>query len=198
VKKMKKFLALFTLFVYILFSTTTVFAAYLVSDPQEAATYYVITLLNDLADPDDDQDFEVSAMADGSLHADLVNFPAGLNQLEVRAGNVHALSDPAPFEFVKDMPGLPTHIKLVNIDGLVYVKTDPQTGIYSYRVIIDGVEFIVDAEPDGSLLYELDLTLGVHSIEAYAINMWGESNPVPFNFTKTLTNAPENLRLQQN
>ena len=182
----------------LVFSTSIFARPFLVSDPQAAATFYVITLLNDLADPDDDQDFQVSAMADGSLHADLINFPAGLNQLEVRAGNVFDISDPTPFEFTKDMPGIPSHIALINIDGIVYIQSDPQTGIYSYRVIIDGVEYVVDAEADGSLLYEIDLPDGVHSIEAYAINMWGESNPVPFNFTKTLTSAPQNLRLLQN
>jgi hypothetical protein len=94
------------------------------------------------------------------------------------------------------MPGMPSNIALVNIDGVAYLFSDAQESIQFYRVIVDGEDFVVDAEDDGSLLYSLDgLEDGVHSIEAYAINMWGNSNPAPFGFTKQLPSAPENLRL---
>lgn len=181
-----------------LLSTSTLYAEnHLVSDPNPNAEYYLITLLNDLTDPDDDQFFQFPADEDdGSLYATLINFPAGLNQLEVRAANVWVISTMVPFEFSKDMPGIPSNIALVYIDGITYFRAMPQVSITSYRIIIDGVDFIVNAEADGGLLYGVSwLTNGVHSIESYAINQWGESNPVPFNFTKTLPNAPENLRL---
>ena len=190
--------ALFVLTISLL-STSTLYAInHLVCDPNPTAGHYLITLLNDPADAGDDILYEFPAEDDGSLNATLVGFPAGLNQLEVRAANVWAISTMVPFEFSKDMPGIPSNIALVYIDGTTYFRAMPQVSITSYRIIVDGVDYIVDAEADGSLLYEVSwLANGAHSIESYAINQWGESSPVPFNFTKTLSNAPENLRLQQ-
>jgi hypothetical protein len=178
-------------------ATVTLANPHLVSDPNEHATRYVIVLENDPADPNDDQTFNVTAQQDGSLRADLVNMPAGLNKIVVRSGNAFYESVAVPFEFTKSMPGIPSNVALVRIGDLAYLKSAAQVGIDYYRVIIDGDDFMVDAEDDGSLLYSLEgLDDGIHSIEAHAINVWGESNPAPLGFTKTKPGVPENLRLQ--
>jgi hypothetical protein len=193
---LKQVLITLVLGLSLMFTTSTMAAYYLVSDPNEPATYYVMRLLNATETPDDDQKFEVSAQSDGSLHTDLINFPAGVNKLMVKAGNVFYESTEVAFEFDKDMPGIPSNVALVNIDGLAYLTAAPQEGISYYRVIVDTDEYMVDAESDGSLLYSLEgLEDGIHSIESYAINDWGESNPAPLGFTKQRPNAPENMNL---
>jgi hypothetical protein len=84
----------------------------------------------------------------------------------------------------------------VNIDGVAYLVADPQEGVFQYRIIVNGDEYIYDAEPDGSFKLSLaELEDGVHSIELYAINIWGESNQSPFGFTKVTPTAPLNLLL---
>ncbi|MCK5601919.1 hypothetical protein KAR91_08625 [Candidatus Pacearchaeota archaeon] len=193
--------AIMNMGMFLLFSilfTPMAFAASLVSDPQPNTTCYEIRLLNSTPDPADDPIFKFNAQADGSLRADLVNNPAGENKLMVLACNVWGKSVEVPFTFDKTMPGISTNMALVNINGIVYIVTGPQPGIIQYRVIIDGDEYFVDAESDGSLKASLEgLENGIHSIELYAINMWGEGNPAPFGFTKIKPNAPQNLQLTQ-
>ena len=182
--------------VVLLISNVTFASPFVVSDPVPNATCFEIRILNQTQDPADDQVFELSSQSDGSLRADLVNFPAGENNLMILACNVFGKSSEIPFTFVKDMPGISTNMALVNINGIVYITTSPQEGISQYRVIIDGTGYIVDAEEDGSLLASLEgLENGIHSIEIYAINMWGESNPAPFGFTKIVPTAPQSLQL---
>ena len=169
---------------------------FLVSDPHTEATCYRIRVLNTTPEPEDDQVFSFSAQTDGSLRADLVNFSTGENKLMVLACNVFGESIEVVFTFVKTLPGISTNMALINIDGIAYITTGPQEGITQYRVIVDGIEYFIDAEADGSLLYSLDgLSNGIHSVEIYAINLWGESNPAPFGFTKIVPTAPQNLLL---
>lgn len=180
----------------VLLSFNLSYAATLVGDPQANTDGYKIRIKNSTPEPEDDLVFSFSAQSDGSLRANLVDFPAGENNIEVLAYNVWGKSTEVPFTFQKDLPGIPTNMALVNINGVVYIVTGPQSGITHYRIIIDGVDYVVEAETDGSLQYSLaGLENGIHSIELYALNTWGDSNPAPFGFTKTKPNAPSSLRL---
>jgi len=178
---------------------TVAFASpHLTCDPQEAAEYYKIRVLNDTPEATDDQVFTFNALEGGVLMFDLVNFPAGENNIMVLAGNVWEESAESPYTFDKVMPGISTNMALVNIDGVAYLVADAQEGVIQYRIIIDGTEYFIDAEADGSLKVSLaELEDGIHSIELYAIGMWGESNPAPFGFTKVMPNAPQSLHLIQ-
>ena len=56
----------------------------------------------------------------------------------------------------------------------------------------------LDASADGSLHYLINwVENGVHSVQVFAINMWGDSNPCPFDFTRSEPVAPQNLQLIQ-
>lgn len=179
-------------------STISFADMYLVSDPCLNASFFKIRLLNDTSTAEDDKVFVVDAQEDTSLRINLVNFPAGENYIMVRAGNVFDESIEVPFEFSKDSPGLPSGITLVNIDGDAYLICEPQEGIYFYRVLINDNEFVVDANEDGSLQYFVgDLEDGIYSVEIYALNEWGDSNSVPFEFNKSLPGVPKNLKLLQ-
>lgn len=184
--------------VIVLLSFNLSYAATLVGDPQENTTCYEIRVKNSTPEIEDDQVFDFNAQSDGSIRADLVNFGAGENNVMVLACNVWGKSTEVPFTFQKDLPGISTGMALININGVVYIVTGPQDGITHYRLIIDGDEYVVEAETDGSLQYSLEgLENGLHSIELYAINMWGTGNLAPFGFTKIKPNAPSNLRLTQ-
>jgi len=186
----------FLLMFSMLFVPMSFASPFLASDPQPNTTCYEIRILNTTPDPADDQIFSFNAQSDGSLRADLVNNPAGENKLMVLACNVWGSSAEVAFTFDKNIPGISSNMALVNINGIVYIVTGPQPGIIQYRVIIDGNEYFVDAESDGSLKASLEgLENGIHSIELYAINMWGEGNLAPFGFTKIKPNAPSNIRL---
>lgn len=186
---------------------TTVMSAVLVCDPyptdgsEPMPTRFGVLLKADPPRIPEDQTFyfNYTLHTDGNaIVANLVNFPAGENVLEVWAENVWDKSTTVPFTFIKELPGISSGMALVNIDGVVYLTTDPQESIYSYRIIIDGIEYVVDAEDDGSLKVSLEgIEDGIHSIEIYAINMWGESNLAPFGFTKSVPSAPKNLLLSQ-
>jgi hypothetical protein len=195
---MKKFLAVL---LSVMVCGSAFASPFLVSDPHDQATCYEIRLIvgtpDDPANIVDDQIFTFSAQADGSLQADLVNFPTGQNNLMVLACNVFGKSVEVPFTFEKVMPGISTNMALVNIDGVAYLVTDPQEGIIQYRVRIDGIDYFYDTT-DGALALDLSgLADGVHSVEIYAINIWGESNPAPFGFTTVIPIAPQNLHLIQ-
>ena len=157
---LKKLLITLALGLSLVFASTVMAYPYLVSNPHDSATYYIIRLLNDPADETDDQLFNVNAQEDGSLRADLINFPAGDNQVKVLAGNVFYESVEVPFEFSKTLPGVPSNIALVNIDGLAYLFSAPQETISHYRVIIDGEEYVVDAQADGREAVEPEDGLG--------------------------------------
>ena len=194
---MKKIIFL-TLVSIFLFASAASASPYLVSDPCENAEYFIIRILNDTSDPADDQLVQVDAQPDLSLQVDLVNFPAGPNNIMVRAGNTWAESVEVPFQFIKEIPGVPTNMALVNVDGEVYLVCDPQPGITQYRVIVDGTDYVLDASADGSLHYLINwVENGVHSVQVFAINMWGDSNPCPFDFTRNEPVAPQNLQLIQ-
>lgn len=51
---------------------------------------------------------------------------------------------------------------------------DPQQGVTSYIVEVDGVETYTDAQPDGSLKLNIDyLTAGQHTFKARAVSAEG-------------------------
>jgi len=141
--------------------------------------------------------FNYALHTDGAaIVANLVNFPVGENTLDVWAENVWDVSPKVSFVFTKELPGISSGMALVNVDGVVFLTTDPQDSITHYRVIVNGTEYVVEAEEDGSLRASLDgIEDGIHSVEIYAINLWGESNLAPFGFTKSVPSAPKNLLL---
>jgi hypothetical protein len=184
--------------VVVMLTIATVASAnpFLVSDPCEGAEYFVIRILNETPETDDDQEITVPAKEDLTLEADLVNFPTGTNNIMVRSGNTWEESTEVPFEFVKEIPGVSSNIAIVNINGVVYLICDPQQAITQYRIIVDGVDYVVNADENGGLMYQIDwVEQGAHSIQVHAINMWGEGNPCPFDFTRNRPNVPENILL---
>jgi hypothetical protein len=131
--------------------------------------------------------------------ADLINFPAGNYELRIWAANEWGQSKTySVWQLDKVQPGTSTGMAIVNIDGVAYLIADPQAGITHYRIIIDGIEYMVDAKEDGSLQVSLEgIAEGAHSVELYAINLWGESTLAPFAFTRVVPNAPSNMLLIQ-
>jgi len=85
-----------------------------------------------------------------------------------------------------------------------YLVTAPQKDVTSYLVDLDGTVTespanIVDAGAGTSRLY-LDVSgvsLGTHHVEIVAKNMWGQSDPVPFDFVKALPGAPSGIGLEE-
>jgi len=80
-------------------------APFLVCDPQpNHITHYMVNM--------DGTETEVPAqdLGDGTvrLHYDLAGLSEGQHHVEVRAKNVWGVSDPAPFDFTKSSPVLPT------------------------------------------------------------------------------------------
>lgn len=80
-----------------------------------------------------------------------------------------------------------------------FLICDPQASAEWYVLEMDGIELpgVYDAEPDGSLKYDLaGIVVGQHSVRALAGNMWGQSvYSDPFDFSKELPVVPGNLRL---
>ena len=82
-----------------------------------------------------------------------------------------------------------------------YLACDPQTGVLSYEVEVDGitVDSNYQAEPDGSILYQVDsLSNGAHTFRLKAIGQggWPSDWSLPFSATKpdTATNARIEVR----
>jgi len=81
-----------------------------------------------------------------------------------------------------------------------YLVCDPQTNVTSYIVTLDGTETEVPAQDlgNGTVRLHFDLasvTEGEHHVEVRAKNIWGVSDPVPFDFTKTLPALPSGFSI---
>jgi uncharacterized protein (UPF0276 family) len=85
---------------------TTVFASpFLVSDPQSGVTSYHLTGWSETT---------VTAQADGSLRMDVGSAVQGTTyNLTIAACNVWGCSVTVPFAFGKQLPSVPTQLKLV-------------------------------------------------------------------------------------
>jgi hypothetical protein len=85
---------------------TTVFASpFLVSDPQSGVTSYQLTGWSET---------NVVAQADGSLRMDVGSAVQGTTyNLTIAACNVWGCSVTVPFAFGKQLPSVPTQLKLV-------------------------------------------------------------------------------------
>lgn len=86
---------------------------------------------------------------------------------------------------------------------MAHLVTAPQADVTSFLVDIDGTVTestpqITDSETGEKRLF-LDLTgiaQGDHHVTVTAKNLWGESNPVPFDFTVKLPSAPSGIGLE--
>lgn len=82
-----------------------------------------------------------------------------------------------------------------------FLVCDPQTDVTSYVLSLDGSEpWEVPAQDMGDnttrLHYDLvGLLDGNHTGTVAAKNVWGESEPVPFGFRKTVPESPSALTL---
>lgn len=78
-----------------------------------------------------------------------------------------------------------------------FLVCDPQSGVESYLVREAGVETEVLAQADGSIKMDLaSVTIGSHTYEVAAKNIWGVSPYVPFSFSRTVPIGPAGLQLQ--
>jgi hypothetical protein len=87
--------------------------------------------------------------------------------------------------------------------GNPYLVCDTQPNVDHYIVILDGVSEEVpyrEIEINGEAKVELKDMAGIaegnHTVEIYAVNVWGQSSPVPFSFTKELPDTPTNIGLK--
>jgi len=89
--------------------------------------------------------------------------------------------------------------------GLVFAAPflvcDPQVDVTEYIITgdISATTPAVDLG-DGTVRMQYDLTgisEGPYNIEVKAKNIWGESIPVPFVFTKQLPDAPSNITISE-
>ncbi|KKM14981.1 hypothetical protein LCGC14_1700680 [marine sediment metagenome] len=83
-----------------------------------------------------------------------------------------------------------------------FLISDPQTGAEEYVVTIDGVESVSPAQDHGNgtvrLYHDLaGISDGLHNVEVKAQNVWGDSLPTPFVFTKTLPGGPTGIGLEK-
>ena len=83
-----------------------------------------------------------------------------------------------------------------------FLISDPQTGAEEYVVTIDGVESVSSAQAlgDGTVRLHHDLSGvadGLHNVEVKARNMWEDSSPVPFSFTRTPPGVPVGIGLEK-
>lgn len=77
---------------------------------------------------------------------------------------------------------------------------DPPGQVEYYMVVIDGVEYQSDPQDlgDGTVRLHYDLvgiSSGTHQVEVRAGNIWGESAPVPFGFTKQMPSGVTGIAL---
>lgn len=64
---------------------------------------------------------------------------------------------------------------------------DPQAGVTSYQFTDDAFFATKTAEADGSLRYDLaGIPSGTHNIQVRAANLWGVSDPSPFEFSVSI------------
>lgn len=54
----------------------------------------------------------------------------------------------------------------------------------------------VDATTARCKIDLVGVTEGIHNLTLKLVNVWGESQPVPFTYTKKLPSAPSNIRLE--
>jgi len=74
-----------------------------------------------------------------------------------------------------------------------FLVCDPQDGVTQYELIFNGNSVFVDAEPDGSVRYDLEgLAEDSYSLVGKAGNEWGWSAPSdpPYLFTKDIPGLP--------
>ena len=79
-----------------------------------------------------------------------------------------------------------------------YAVCDPQAGVVHYVIEFDGEEFAIDAEPDGSAKYDLNIVdMGPHMIRMMAGNAFGDWSgwSDPFDFTRAIVTTPSGVRL---
>jgi len=82
-----------------------------------------------------------------------------------------------------------------------FLICDPQTNVTHYVVTLDGDTSTAPAFDlgDGTLMLKYDLAgipAGAHNVQVKAKNLWGESIPVPFDFTKALPDVPGGIRIE--
>lgn len=84
-----------------------------------------------------------------------------------------------------------------------FLICDPQTDVTHYVVTIDGQTETVPAFDlgDGTVMLKYDLSNvseGQHICEIKAKNLWDESAPAPFVFTRAGPGVPGNVRIKFN
>ena len=91
--------------------------------------------------------------------------------------------------------------------GSPFLVSDPASkwtgsgsGVEYYTIVLDSVEYRSDPQDLGNgtvrLYFDLaGISVGMHQAEVKAGNMWGESSPAPFEFTKSLPAAPIGIGL---
>ena len=88
-------------------------------------------------------------------------------------------------------------ITIMSILLAVFLVCDPQVGIVSYDVEVDGVVVSnIPAESDGSILYNVDhLPVGLHSFKIQAIGQggWPSDWSLPLDVTKP--NLPGGVKI---
>jgi len=91
--------------------------------------------------------------------------------------------------------------------GAPFLVCDAQTGITHYEVAVDGKTYVVDAQADTRLAYDLTgLQVGVHNFLVRAMILhndpaggagsWGKSDAVPFVGTRILVNPVSGLSVR--
>lgn len=83
-----------------------------------------------------------------------------------------------------------------------YLVADPVTNVDGYNLLVNGVEVVVLAEQVGAevrLHYDLvDIPVGPNEISVSAYNLWGESDPVPFDFVRPAdVISPAGIKLEK-
>ncbi len=84
-----------------------------------------------------------------------------------------------------------------------FLVSDPTSEpVAEYVVTLDGVETISPAQDLGNGMVKLHhdmagITDGPHTMEVKARNIWGDSLPAPFAFTKTLPLVPVGIGLER-
>jgi len=77
-----------------------------------------------------------------------------------------------------------------------FLVCDPQPGVDGYALLANGGE-VNSVAVDGHLYYDLaDVPVGNNDFSIRAYNKWGESMPVPFQFTRPVgVVAPVNIKI---
>ena len=63
----------------------------------------------------------------------------------------------------------------------ITLKTDPQAGVYSYKITgIGSTDIIINAQADGSLQYDIStIAAGTYNLSVVPLNMWDDPAPTP-------------------